>query len=204
MIVLGITGSIGSGKSTVSHLLRKRGYSVIDLDELAKRVLTEKEIKEALLEAFGEEIFERGEICKRKLAERVFSESDKLKTLERITHPRIVELMRKEIKELTERGEDIVFVEAPLLFETGSESLFDKVIVVFSEREEILKRMRKRGFTESETLRRLKVQIPIEEKVRYADYVIENTGDFEDLEREISRLEKKIEEWRSKLCISTS
>lgn len=197
MIILGITGAIGSGKSTVSHLLRKRGYPVIDLDDIAKEVLKEKEVEEALLRAFGNEIMEDGGISRKRLAERVFSDREGLELLESITHPRIVERLLERLKELEVAGEDVVFVEAPLLFETKSESLFNKIIVVYAREEEILKRMEKRGFSQDETLRRLSAQLPIEVKVKNADYVIENTGRIEDLEGEIRNLEKKIEEWRS-------
>lgn len=197
MIILGITGAIGSGKSTVSHLLRKRGYPVIDLDDIAKEVLKEKEVEEALLRAFGNEIMEDGGISRKRLAERVFSDREGLELLESITHPRIVERLLERLKELEVVGEDVVFVEAPLLFETKSESLFNKIIVVYAREEEILKRMEKRGFSQDETLRRLSAQLPIEAKVKNADYVIENTGRIEDLEGEIRNLEKKIEEWRS-------
>lgn len=197
MIILGITGAIGSGKSTVSHLLRKRGYPVIDLDDIAKEVLKEKEVEEALLRAFGNEIMEDGGISRKRLAERVFSDREGLELLENITHPRIVERLLERLKELEVVGEDVVFVEAPLLFETKSESLFNKIIVVYAREEEILKRMEKRGFSQDETLRRLSAQLPIEVKLKNADYVIENTGRIEDLEGEIRNLEKKIEEWRS-------
>lgn len=197
MIILGITGAIGSGKSTVSHLLRKRGYPVIDLDDIAKEVLKEKEVEEALLRAFGNEIMEDGGISRKRLAERVFSDREGLELLESITHPRIVERLLERLKELEVVGEDVVFVEAPLLFETKSESLFNKIIVVYAREEEILKRMEKRGFSQDETLRRLSAQLPIEVKVKNADYVIENTGRIEDLEGKIRNLEKKIEEWRS-------
>lgn len=197
MIILGITGAIGSGKSTVSHLLRKRGYPVIDLDDIAKEVLKEKEVEEALLRAFGNEIMEDGRISRKRLAERVFSDREGLELLESITHPRIVERLLERLKELEVVGEDVVFVEAPLLFETKSESLFNKIIVVYAREEEILKRMEKRGFSQDETLKRLSAQLPIEVKVKNADYVIENTGRIEDLEGEIRNLENKIEEWRS-------
>lgn len=197
MIILGITGAIGSGKSTVSHLLRKRGYPVIDLDDIAKEVLKQKEVEEALLRAFGNEIMEDGGISRKRLAERVFSDREGLELLESITHPRIVERLLERLKELEVVGEDVVFVEAPLLFETKSEGLFNKIIVVYAREEEILKRMEKRGFSQDETLRRLSAQLPIEVKVKNADYVIENTGRIEDLEGEIRNLEKKIEEWRS-------
>lgn len=197
MIILGITGAIGSGKSTVSHLLRKRGYPVIDLDDIAKEVLKEKEVEEALLRAFGNEIMEDGGISRKRLAERVFSDREGLELLESITHPRIVERLLERLKELEVVGEDVVFVEAPLLFETKSESLFNKIIVVYAREEEILKRMEKRGFSQDETLKRLSAQLSIEVKLKNADYVIENTGRIEDLEGEIRNLEKKIEEWRS-------
>ncbi|MCX7857316.1 MAG: dephospho-CoA kinase [Deltaproteobacteria bacterium] len=198
MIVVGITGIIGSGKSTVSRILSELGYPVIDLDRIAQSALDLDEIKEAIKEAFGEGILKGERVDRKVLAEKVFNDENALKRLEAITHPIVVRKMQEKIEDYRKAGRKVVFVDAPLIFETGSEKSFDKIVVVYAKETDVVKRMRKRGFEEKDVSSRLSKQISIDEKLKRADYVIYNTKEEEDLKSEIEGLLKKVMEWEVK------
>jgi dephospho-CoA kinase len=106
-----------------------------------------------------------------------------------------VEKMSEAIERFRLKGEKVVFVDGPLIFETGTEHMFDKIVVVFAEKDQIVRRMRKRGLKKEEVLLRLSRQLPIELKEKMADYVIRNTGSKKELRQEIKRLMTKIREW---------
>lgn len=187
---MGLTGSLGSGKSTVAALLRARGYPVLDADALARegRKAMREEICRSLPEACRE-----GVLDDKLLARLVFSDREKLHILEGLLHPYV---RRRLLEEMARQGQgaSIVFLEIPLLFEVGWEKELDRTLVVAAPLEARLERVRLRsGLSREEALRREARQLPQEEKVRRADYVIWNTGDLSQLEKAVEALLKVLE-----------
>jgi len=177
-IIIGITGNIGSGKSTVAALLRSWGYPVLDLDALAARARENKE--EELKRLFPEAVV-GGRLDRRALARLVFSDPERLKALEAVVHPEVRRLLMEELSRLEA---PLVFLEIPLLFEKGWEGRLHGTLLVAAPLEERVRRvMARSGLSREEVLARERAQMPEEEKRKRATWVLENTGSLEDLER---------------------
>ncbi len=195
MITLGLTGVLGSGKSTVARLLKERGLDVIDLDSLAKESLSCKETQDDIKAAFGDEYVVDGTVDVVKLSGSAFKEGQELRKLERIIHPRVRRKVEERIKKLRERGARTVVLDHPLLFEKGFDKKVDKVVVVTADMETIKRRLEKRGMRADDAERRLSFQIPLSQKVASADCVINNNGTEEDLKEEVNLLLEKLTRW---------
>lgn len=185
--VIIVTGTIGSGKSTVTALFQRNGAFCASADEFARRVVEPgSEGLSKVVEAFGSEVLTPdGRLDRRALGQIVFTNPEKRSLLESILHPRIGELTRKTFQEaLSSRQYDILIYDCPLFFETElHKTKFRSVIVVTASKEVSISRIVKRdGLTAEEAERRLEAQIPIEEKAAQADFVIENSGTLEQLE----------------------
>ncbi len=198
MITIGITGIIGSGKTTASAALKRKGLPVIDLDDLAKKTLTLKEVQEEITEKLGSGFVVNGEIVVERLRDAVFTNKEKLRKLEEIVHPRVRERLWGTIGELEEKGAPAVVVDGPLLFETGLYKKLDRTVVVSADMDKIRKRLKKRGMAADDTEKRIAHQIPLEEKEKEADFVVHNNGTREELEKEIENLLERIKEWEVK------
>ena len=195
MIVVGITGIIGSGKTTASRILKKKGITVVDLDALAKKAVTLKEVQEEIINRLGKEYVKDGNLVVEKLKETVFMNKEKLRTLESIIHPRVREDLWKTIAEKREAGAGFVIVDGPLLYETDLHKSLDKIVVVSTEKAKIRKRLRTRGLSDRDMDMRMSNQIPLKEKEKRADFVIFNNGTRRDLEQEVEELLRRIKEW---------
>ena len=195
MMVIGVTGILGSGKSTVTALLKDRGFPVIDLDALARDSLNWKETQSDIREAFGEEYVRDGRVDVEKLREAAFKKGESLRILESIVHPRIRQEVRKRLAALEEGGAPMVFIDHPLLFETGFHRRFDRIVLVTAAMDTIRERLKERGMTAEDVERRLSFQIPLEAKARKADYIIDNNGTEDRLEAEVDGLLEKITRW---------
>lgn len=198
MIVIGLTGVIGSGKSTAARLLRKRGLHVIDIDALGKESLSWKETQNDIRQVFGEGVIIEGMIDAQRLSSIVFQRKDALRVLESIVHPRVKAEMLKRIEEQRKQGAHVVVLDHPLLFETDAVQLVDKIVVVAAEQEKTLERLKQRGIGPEEARRRLSFQIPLSEKEARADYVVDNNGTEEQLEQKIDSLLEMIRKWEEK------
>ena len=173
MLRIGITGGIGSGKSTVSKILQTMGYPVFNSDDQAKKILFQsKDLHDKLKEIFGEEIIVNGIPDKVSLAKIVFSSKEKLKMLNELIHP----LVRISFEEwILKQKSKIVIKEAAILIESGAYKECDKIIVVKSPEELRIKRVMKRdSVTEEEVKMRMKNQLSSNELMKFADFVIEN------------------------------
>ncbi len=195
MILIGITGIIGSGKTTVSNMLKKEGFEVVDLDSIAREVLFLNDVVKEIENIFGTEYVPGGQVDIEKIRNSVFKNSDSLKRLENIVHPRIIEMLFEKADQTRRKGVKSVVIDAPLLFETGLYKKLDKTVVVSTDAEKLPERLRKRGMDPEDVKRRMVFQIPLEEKERMADYVVHNNGTIEDVEREAATLLKKIRGW---------
>ena len=185
-----ITGSIGSGKSTVSKMIAEH-YPVFYCDELNAKLLQDSElVKNEIIAAFGEHLYSGGQIDKRLLAEIVFQDPEKREELEQIMHPKILDEIHKQFELLLT---PLVFVEVPLLFEVSWHKYFDYSVLVFSEDEEMIRRLVARGMEKEDAQRRLSLQMRMEEKIKLADYIIKNDGTLEDLHQKVIELVKVLE-----------
>ena len=185
MKLIGLTGGIASGKSTVAAILRRLGAAVINADELSREVVQpDREGWREIVDAFGADVLQPDRaIDRQKLRKIIFDDPEARKKLEAIIHPRVRALAEERIREHGAAGYEIVVYEVPLLFEVKLHHWLRPVILVASDVATQKKRIQERDhLTESEAAKHIAAQMSLEEKRRLADYVIENDGSLEDLE----------------------
>lgn len=192
---IGLTGGIATGKSAVSEIIRSRGFSVIDADNVAREVVApHSEGLKQLLNRFGPGfLLPDGSLDRRKLGQSVFANPADLRDLEMILHPLIQSRVR-ELKELLIATKvELAFYDVPLLFEKKMESQFDGIVVVWCRPEQQLERLRARDQVgQSDAELRVRAQIPILDKVKKANWSIDNTGNREALDQEVDRVLRQI------------
>jgi dephospho-CoA kinase len=184
MRIIGLTGGIGSGKSTFSAILRARGVPVIDADQLARdAVAPGSEGLAEVVRAFGEDVLDAsGGLDRKRMAARVFADPGARRSLEDIIHPRVRDAMAAEVQRLAASGVPLALYDVPLLYEAGREKDVDCVVVVYAPREAQLARLAARdGMSAAEAAARISAQMPLEEKARRADFVVVNDGAVEAL-----------------------
>jgi len=187
MLVVGLTGGIGSGKSTVAQNFAELGALVIDADQLARMAIERGTDGFAdVLLRFGDEVIRNGDIDRKKLAEIVFSDEGARKDLEGIIHPRVQALFAQAVSDLD--IDDILIYEIPLLVETGASEKFDYVITVESDIELRKARLMKKGLYISQIEKRMASQASEEARTAVADAVIRNDGDEDSLLRQVENL----------------
>ena len=187
MLIVGLTGGIGAGKSTVANMFAQLGALTIDADQLARQAIEKGSPGfDEVVSTFGNEILSDGEIDRQRLGTIVFKDAAKRKQLEAIVHPRVQEALANKIKGLSPG--DILVYEIPLLAETGSAKKFDYVITVESDIENRLDRLFERGLEEDEAQRRIDAQASQSEREAVADYVIVNDGERVDLFGEVAKV----------------
>jgi dephospho-CoA kinase len=191
MLLIGLTGNIASGKSEVARMLAERGATLIDADELAREaVLPQTQALKDIVKRWGKDVLQKdGSLDRAALRQIVFADQNELDALNRIVHPGVTRLRDREIAIAKERGDQIVVCVIPLLFERNLVEEFDAIVLVDAPRPIRLERMvATRGFEETEAMNMIASQMPAELKRARADYVIENTGSLEDLERDVETL----------------
>lgn len=192
MRIIGITGGIGSGKSTVSRILHSLGAKIIDADVVARKVVSKGEkALEEIVAHFGEEILDgNGELDRKKLAGIVFGDKDKLKLLNKITHKYIAQAIVCQLeKEKAEKNFDTVGLEAPLIYEEGFSEMVDEIWVVTAAKDVRIRRIMDRsGMSFEEAAARINSQLTEYEYLNIADEVIENNTDIIDLEKKVVKL----------------
>ncbi|WP_025209207.1 dephospho-CoA kinase [Hippea sp. KM1] len=196
MKFIGLTGSIATGKSFVGAMFGQLGCYVIDADELAHGVYAkgEKAYFE-IIKAFGDGVLdEEGNIDRKKLGRIVLKDREKLRLLEGIVHPQIEKKRKELLDEIEKRDKNaIVIYDVPLLFEKNLASLFDCVIVVWADEDTQLKRlMQRNGLSKEEALKRIRLQMPVDEKKRLADIVIDNSDGIERTKAQVLAVFEKI------------
>lgn len=190
-MIIGLTGGIASGKSTVSEMLKKRGIPVIDADLIAREVVeVGKKAYTEIVNAFGKEILNEDlTINRARLGSIVFQNEDKRKKLNSIVHPEVRLEMKRRQEQLISEGAKAVVLDIPLLFESNLKHLVDKVIVVYTGEKNQLERLMKRNnFSKEEALSRINAQMPLKEKVKFADAVINNDGTLEETEQQLENI----------------
>jgi dephospho-CoA kinase len=187
--VIGLTGGIGSGKSTVTAILRRLGAFVVDADALAHAVLAPGAPAVDEVAAAFPGVVTDGVVDRARLAELVFSQEEARARLNAIVHPRVRKMIREALEEAAMAGEAVAVLDVPLLIEAGLHHEVDEVWVVYADEEEQLTRIMERNHVDRETaLARIRAQMPLSEKVRYADVVIDNRGDLSALEAQVQAL----------------
>ena len=195
-MIIGITGSIGSGKTTVAKLFSRHWYNRIDADEIGHQIIKNNSAAyKKIINEFGSGILDKNvSIDRKKLGDIVFNDNKKLKILNSITHPLIVQEIRNQIKQIKQKcgSRTKIIIDAPLLLKTKTKNLVDNIIVVKSNEKDILKRLNKR-FPKEKIERILKSQMPLKEKLKYADFVIDNNRDLKHLERQVKNIIQKLD-----------
>ena len=191
---IGLTGGVGSGKSTVAAMLRELGATVIDADEAARAVVEPGQPGfQQVVKAFGDSFVREGRLDRQALAELVFNDPDALRRLNEITHPLVREWMARRQEEAEERGESHVVLDIPLLFENGLEAAFPKVILVWVPADLQVRRLVEgRGFGEADARARVAAQLPIDSKRERARYVIDNSGSEAETRRQVAAAWREI------------
>ena len=192
-MIIGITGSIACGKSTVSGYLKSKGYVVIDADKIGHEALDDDYVKEKLILAFGNEILEDNKINRQKLGELVFGNSNNLNILNSIIHP---EIRRRILEEIDKNNDqEFIFIDVALLFEAKFDDLVDKIIVVYvDENTQLTRLMKRNSISKKEALSRIVSQMSPIEKAKLGDYTVNNNLDvintYEQVDKVLSELKK--------------
>ena len=195
MRVIGLTGGIGSGKSTVSQYMAELGAEVIDADKVAHEVFEpNSEGWKEVVDYFGEKVLKStGEIDRKRLGEIVFNNPEALSKLNEIIHPKAYNLVKSRLEEHRRKGVSVVVLEVILLIEAGWAHLADEVWVTIASEETVVKRLKQqRGLNEEEILARIHSQMSSEEWIKHADVVINNDGNLEETKRKIKELWERL------------
>ena len=196
MLIVGLTGGIASGKTVVSQVLGDEGAYVIDADQIARELVQpHTPVWEELRRVFGDKIFGKdGFVNRKKLADQVFSDPEQRNRLNRVLHPRIKGEISRRINKISQSDPDaIVVIDAPLLVETGGHRDMDVVIVVRASEGQQIERLKERSGTSEEEARRMIVsQLPLEEKLKVADIVVQNEGSMKQTKKRTKEVYREL------------
>ena len=199
-MIIGLTGGIGTGKSTVSQILKDRGFPVIDLDVISHEVIEFPSVVEKIVQNFGREVLDEDEagnctISREKLGKIIFSDKKKRLALNSIMHPEILKVMHKKILECKSEKNKIIFVEVQLLFEVQWEKEFDYILLVAAKRDMQVRRVLERDKrSEEEAWNIINSQMSLDEKREKSDFVIENDRNMDDLNKKVDKFLKSLEQ----------
>lgn len=192
-MILGLTGGIGTGKSTVVNMLKEKGIPVVDTDLISREVIEYPEIIEKIKLEISNEVFDfNNKLDRKKMSEIVFENQEKLKKLNEIMHPEILKKMWDEVEEL-KKNYKIIVVDVPLLFEINMEKEVDKILLIYASKEIQLKRIMERdGRTREEAVKIISSQMPLYKKREKSDYIIQNNDSLEKLEKNLDKIVQKL------------
>lgn len=188
-LLIGLTGGIASGKSTVSLMLAKKGLPIVDADQVARQVVQpQSRGLQELRNEFGSDIIlDDGQLDRQELGQIVFANPAKRRTLNQILQPKIRAEIHRQVQSYQRNGQQMIVLDLPLLFETGYASDCDRIVVVNVRPEVQLKRlMARNGYDRTEAVERIKSQMPLAAKVARADWVIDNNGDRQALQKAVN------------------
>ncbi len=193
MIMVGLTGNFGMGKSTVARIFRELGAFTLDTDEIVKNLLCQTEVIEEIKKAFGDDLVNDNTVDKKLLSEIVFNHPHLRISLEDILHPRIFKGIEYEVYKIKAAGkENIIIIEAPVIFERGYQNRFDIIITVFTSVDVAIERLRNKGINEEEARKRLASQFPIDMKVSKSDYSIDNSKTVEYTKEQVIEIYQRL------------
>jgi dephospho-CoA kinase len=192
MLLVALTGNYGMGKSTVVSLFRKLGVSTLDTDRIVESLLRGKKILKKIKQLLGEKVFnESGNLNKKKVADIIFKSASVRRSLEDILHPFVFDRIKDFIDKMNVKDK-ILIIAAPLVYERRYEDRFDRTIVVHTREEIAVRRLGEKGVPRKDVLLRLKAQLPIEEKKKRADFLIDNNGAIEETMMQVKMIYKKL------------
>lgn len=196
MLILGLTGNIGCGKSSLSKILMQNNIDVIDADIISRNIFEDKELLNLVFENFGENIKNLdGSLNRKALGNIVFNDDQKLVLLNGLTHPKIKEKILNKINEIRNIGKSLVVIDAALLIEGGYLDILDKLIVITCKESIQISRIQLRdNLTKEQALSRMNSQMSQDEKIKYADYIIDNSGDTNNLKHKAEELIRYMKE----------
>jgi dephospho-CoA kinase len=189
VITVGVTGGLGSGKTTACKFFEERGAYIFDADKVAKELLKNNtELQKRISDEFGVEILENGEVDTQKLAKVAFASEENQNILNNIVHPYVIDEFNKRLEEVDNETKLFV-VDAPLIFESGFDSHLDHTVLIYAKYKTKLVRALRRGkLSREQIIKRMELQMPDEEKKELASYVINNDGTVEQLKEAVYRL----------------
>lgn len=196
-MIIGLTGSIASGKSTVAAMLREKGYPIVDADEISRLVVEPgSPVLSEIKDAFGEDvIMEDGQLNRAKLGDLIFNDIEKRQQLNGIIHPAVRKEMLRQKEEWITKGASTVIMDIPLLFESRLQPFVDRILVISVTKDLQKSRlMARNGLSEVEAESRISSQLPMEVKERGADAIIDNNGTLEATKQQ---LEAVLDEWEA-------
>ena len=187
MLVLGLTGNIGCGKSSVSTIFMENNIKVVDADIVARQIFDDKNLLNEVFSTYGESIKNQdGSLNRRALGNIVFNDDEKLILLNNLTHPKIKQKILSKVEEYKNQGEKIVVIDAALLIEDDYIPYIQKLILITCRKEIQINRIIARdNCTKEEAISRINSQMSQEEKVKFADYIIDNSNSFEELQKKV-------------------
>ncbi len=194
-LIVGLTGGIASGKSTVSKMFADEGIPVIDTDRIAKELMKEQEIFDKIVETFGEEVLTPSkEINRNTLAKIIFRDENKRMQLNDIVHPKVKERVFSDIDHYEDMNHQMIVVDVPLLFEAKFDEFMDKTVVVYAKKKDQIGRLVSReGIDEDYAKQKIKAQMPLSKKKERADFVIDNSQSILETRKSFKRVLKKLE-----------
>ena len=197
MPFIGLTGGLGTGKTTVLKLFKSSGAYTIDADKLVHQILKKPSTIKKLAAILGKGILIKRApktfINKKHMADIIFNDSRKRRAVEKIIHPEVIKTAKDiKTKILAKKSDAIIVFEVPLLLEAGYEKIFDKIIVVYCSKAKAVERLRKRGLSKEQALKRMRAQMPISRKKAYADFLINNNFDIAKLRQQTQIILKKL------------
>ncbi|MBU5335272.1 dephospho-CoA kinase [Intestinibacter bartlettii] len=190
MLVLGLTGNIGCGKSSVSTIFMENNINIVDADIVARQIFDDKDLLNEVFSTFGESIKNQdGSLNRKALANIVFNDDEKLITLNNLTHPKIKQKILSKVEEYKNQGEKIVVIDAALLIEDDYLPYIDKLILITCRKDiQINRIMARDNCTKEEAISRINSQMSQEDKAKFADCIIDNSNSFEELEKKVLEL----------------
>ncbi len=191
---IAVTGGLSSGKTSVCEIFKRLGAYVADADAIVHQLLSPNTpIGKAIIEIFGEDVVEQGQLSREKIGQKAFQDAKSLRALEKILHPAVLEEIEKQYAQTSQQRYSLFVAEIPLLYETDSQHLFDATIAVSCDPQVASNRFQERATqSEEEFERRMNHQLPPSEKEAKADYVIQNNKDLSSLESQVKHLYNKL------------
>lgn len=195
MKIIGLTGGIATGKSTVSQFLKQKGFDIIDADQIARYLVAKgSECLVQITQTFGEEILlPDGELNRKKLGNIIFNDEQQKAKLDKIMQPAIFQEIQNELQKRFNIHQKIVFIDMPLLIEMGYLSIVDEVWLVYTNSNVQLERLMTRdNLSKEQALSRIQSQLPIEDKIQYSDIIIDNNYDMLKLSQQVDNITDKM------------
>ena len=185
MIVVGLTGNYGSGKSSVARMFGEMGAFTIDTDDIVRGLLAERAVIEEIELIFGKEAVNNGAVDKKWVAQKVFGDAAYRLSLENLLHPLVFGKINQELARISPDFEGIVIIEAPVIFERGHQSKFDKIITVYVPEAVNMERLKNKDISMTDAQMRLRSQLPVDIKMRGSDFIIDNSRDLKDTHEQV-------------------